>query len=123
MLAGRLPEAVKTTFLAFLSQTLLVESSNIAHQLKDFPHGVDHSHLNALLAGYLTLGKAGLLKPALKVCRRHVENCRYVTLWREGGRGGVLSTQQWTCSLCVISAALLMYLPSMLLSLTYVTRL
>ena len=85
MLAGRLPEAVKTTFLTFLSQTLLVESSNIAHQVKDFPHGVDHSHLNALFTGYLTLGKAGLLKPALKVCSRHVANCRYVTLWRGGG--------------------------------------
>lgn len=67
MLGTRLPEDDKSIFLAFLSQTLLGENSSIAHQLREFPQGVDRSHLKALLTGYLTLGKAGLLKPALKV--------------------------------------------------------
>lgn len=74
MLASRLPKDDKGTFLTFLSQTLLGENSNIAHQLREFPQGVDRSHLKALLNGYLTLGKAGLLKPALKVRRCLVLN-------------------------------------------------
>ena len=74
MLASRLPKDDKGTFLTFLSQTLLGENSNVAHQLREFPQGVDRSHLKALLNGYLTLGKAGLLKPALKVRRCLVLN-------------------------------------------------
>ena len=83
MLAGRLPDADKATFLAYLSQTLLGERSNMAHQLREFPQGVDRSHLKELLTGYLTLNKAGLLKPALKVCAQYTNTCiALIELWR-----------------------------------------
>lgn len=83
MLASKLPDDDKDTFLTFLSQTLLGESSNMAHQLREFPQGVDRSRLKTLLTGYLTLNKAGLLKPALKVCAEYVVFCvALVVLWR-----------------------------------------